>query len=196
MNMRSLNRKVSYLPLAALILSGSGLVAAPSVSAVGPPVVQSQHAQESDQASELLKEIQSIARDLDRDAATLESYKLRGLSWQSHAYQLTMAKQHINAVGSRVEKLQALRSSSAPWQQRAIDTITPVAVQLASRTEDAINHLNESRHELFAPTYTNHLSAIAINASQMKQSVEIFLDLARTQEKLDNLHERIAGMES
>ncbi len=55
--MRSLNRKMSYLPLAALILSGSGLVAAPSVSAVGPPVVQSQHTQESGQASELLKEI-------------------------------------------------------------------------------------------------------------------------------------------
>jgi len=194
--MRSLKRKMSYLPVAALILSGSGLVAAPSASGVAPPVVLLQHAQESDQASELLKEIQSITRDLDRDAATLESYNLRGLSWQSHAYQLMLAKQHINAVGSRVEKLQALRGGSAPWQQRAIDTITPVAVQLASRTEDAINHLNESRRELLSPTYTNHLSAIATGASQMKQSVDIFLDFARTQEKLDNLQERIAEIES
>lgn len=193
--MRSLNIKLSHLPLTALILSGCGLVAAPSVSAAGSSVVRSQHAQESDQASKLLKEIQSVARDLERDAATLERYQLRGLSWQSHAYQLRVAKQHINAVGSRVEQLQALRNSSAPWQQRAIDTITPVAVQLASRTEDAINHLNENRRELFAATYTDHLSSIATSASQMKQSVDIFLELARTNEKLDDLHQRIAEME-
>jgi hypothetical protein len=187
---------MSYLPLAGLILSGSTLVAAPSVSASGSTVVQSQHAQESAQAWELLKEVQSIARDLRRDAATLESYKLRGLSWQSHAYQLTLTKQHINAIGSRVEELQTIRSTSAPWQQRAIDTIVPLAVQLASRTEDAISHLNENRHELFAPTYTNHLSAIATSAAQIKKSVDVFLDLASTQDKLDYLHERVAAIES
>lgn len=194
--MRSLNRKMSYLPVAALILSGSALVSPPPASAAGPPVVQSENIQESTRASQLLKEIQSIARDLKRDAARLETYNFGGFSWQSHAHQLTLAKQHINAIGSRVEDLQAIRSAAAPWQQQAIDAIVPVAVQLASRTENAISHLNENRHHLFAPAYTDHLSAIATSAAQMKQSVDVFLDLANTQDKLDNLRERVAAIES
>jgi hypothetical protein len=187
---------MSYLPVAALILSGSALFAAPSVLAVSSPAIQSQTTQGSAQASRLLKEIQSIAHDLRRDAAVLESYKLGRLSWQSHAHQLTLAKQHINAIGSRIENLQAIRSAAEPWQQQAIDAIVPVAAQLASRTEKAISHLNDNRSHLFAPAYTDHLSAIATNSDQMKQSVDVFLELASTQDKLDNLRERIATIES
>ncbi|HEY7302607.1 MAG TPA: hypothetical protein VH601_00720 [Bryobacteraceae bacterium] len=194
--MRLLDKKMAYLPFAALILSGSSLFAAPSVSAVGPPAVQSETTQDSAQASQLLEEVRSIASDLSRDAATLESYKLKRLSWESHAYQLTLAKQHINAIGARLDDLQAIRSTAVPWQQQAIDAIVPVAVQLASRTEDAINHLNENPLHLFTPVYTDHLSAIAANADKMKQSVDVFLDLASTQDKLDNLHERVAATES
>jgi hypothetical protein len=194
--MRSLNRKMSYLPVAALILSGSALFAGPSVSALGPPVVQSENAQGSAQASQLLQEIQLIAQDLKRDAATLESYRLGQLSWQSHAHQLTLAKQHINGIGVRLENLKAIRDTAEPWQRQAIDAIVPVAVQLASRTESAINHLNENRRHLFAPVYTDHVSAIAASADQMKQSVDVFLELASTQDKLDRLHERVAAIES
>jgi hypothetical protein len=196
MNMRLLDKKMAYLPVAALILSGSSLFAAPSVSAVGPPGVQSETARDSARASQLLEEVRSIASDLSRDAATLESYKLKRLSWESHAYQLTLAKQHINAIGDRVEDLKAIRSTAAPWQQQAIDAVVPVAVQLAARTQDAINHLNENQLHLFAPAYTDHLSAIAANADKMKQSVDVFLDLASAQDKLDNLQERVAASES
>jgi hypothetical protein len=189
-------RNMSYLPIAALILSGSSLFAAPSKSAVGPPVVQSETAQSSTEASQLLEEIQSIAHELNRDAARLESYRLGGLSWQSHAYQLTLARQHINAIGSRLEKFQVIRGTAAPWQQQAIDSIVPVAVQLASRTEHAIAHLNENRGYLFAPVYIAHLSAIARNADQVKQSVDVFLELDSTQDRLNTLREKVAATES
>jgi len=194
--MRLLNTKMAYLPVAALIVSGSSLFAAPSVSAVGPPVAKSEITQDSAQASQLLEEVRSIAYNLSRDAATLESFRLGRLTWQSHADQLTLAKQHINAIGTRLENLQAIRDTAAPWQQQAIDAIVPAAVQLASRTEDAINHLNDNPRHLFAPEYTSHLSAIASNADQMKQSVDVFLELAGTEKKLDNLRERVADVES
>jgi hypothetical protein len=194
--MRSLIRKISYLPVAALILSGSALFAVPSASAVAPPVIQSENAQGSAQASQLLQKIQLIAQNLKRDAATLESYRLGQLSWQSHAHQLTLAKQHINGIGVRLENLKAIRDTAEPWQQQATDAIVPVAVQLASRTESAINHLKENRRHLFAPVYTDHVSAIAASADQMKQSVDVFLELASTQDKLDRLHERVAAIKS
>lgn len=194
--MRLLNTKMAYLPVAALIVSGSSLFAGPSVSAVGPPAVESKITQDSAQASQLLEEVRSIANSLSRDAATLESFTLSGLTWQSHADQLMLAKQHINAIGTRLGNLQAIRGTAAPWQQQAIDAIVPVALQLASRTEAAINHLNDNPQHLFVPEYTSHLTAIASNADQMKQSVDVFLDLASRQNKLDNLRERVADVES
>jgi len=56
--------------------------------------------------------------------------------------------------------------------------------------------LNDNPRHLFAPEYTSHLSAIASNADQMKQSVDVFLELAGTEKKLDNLRERVADVES
>jgi hypothetical protein len=196
--MRSINvRKLSYLPIAALIFSGSSLLAGPPASAVGPPVVQSETSSASAaEASQLLKEVRTIAYNLERDAATLETYTFSRFDWRTHADQLRLAKQHINAIGDRLQSLQAIRSTAAPWQQQAIESIVPVAAQLAARTEAAINHLNENRGYLFAPEYTDHLSTIADHSDQLKESVNVFLGLASTQEKLDSLREKAAALES
>ncbi|MGH7182383.1 MAG: hypothetical protein ACREJN_10445 [Nitrospiraceae bacterium] len=171
MNMKTM----SCLSVAALIVSGSPLFAASSASETPA------------EASRLLKEVRSIAYALNRDAATLESYRLSGITWRSHAHRLALAKEHINDIGDRLESLQAMRGSAAPWQQEAIDSIVPVAAQLASRTEAAINYLNENPGQLFVPVYTGHLSAIAGHADWMEQSVDVFLDLARAQDRLDGL---------
>jgi uncharacterized protein (DUF1501 family) len=195
--MRSINiRRMSYLSIAALIFSGSSLFAAPSGAAVGPPTVQSETSRSAPEARQLLEQVQRIANQLNREAQTLESYTHSKLSWQTHADQLTLAKQHINAMGERLESLQAIRHTAAPWQQQAIDSIVPVAVQLATRTEAAINHLTENRSQLFAPVYTGHLNAIAEHGDRMKQSINTFLELASTQEKLDNLRDKLNAMES
>jgi len=185
-------RRITLLPLAALTLTGSLLFGGPSGAGVGPPDVQSNTPNSSEEASQLLEEIQSIASSLERDAGTLNSFRNKGMSWQSHAFQLNLAKQHINAIGSRLETLQEIQSTAEPWQQEAIATLVPVAVQVASRTQDAINHLNEYQSRLFVPTYTDHLSAIYENADQMKESVDLYLQFASTQDKLDRLQERVA----
>jgi len=183
---------MTLLPLVALTLTGSLLFGAPSGAGVGPPDVQSNTPNSSEQAAQLLEEIQSIASRLERDAGTLNSFRNKGMSWQSHAFQLNLAKQHINAIGSRLETLQEIQSTAEPWQQEAIAALVPVAVQVASRTQDAINHLNEYQSRLFVPTYTEHLSAIYENADQMKESVDLYLQFASTQDKLDRLQERVA----
>jgi hypothetical protein len=89
-----------------------------------------------------------------------------------------------------------MRGSAAPWQREAIDSIVPVATQLASRTEAAINYLNENPGQLFVPVYTEHLGAIAGHADRMKESVDVYLDLASTQDRLDRLRDQTAAMRS
>jgi hypothetical protein len=72
-----------------------------------------------------VKEIQSTAARLTRDAAKLESFRGGGLSRQTHATQLTLAKGDINNIGDRLERLQQIRNMTAPWQQQAIDSMLP-----------------------------------------------------------------------
>ena len=196
--MRSINiQRLSYLPVAALLLSATPMMAAPAATpAVSAPVAQAETARSSEEAKQLLKEVRSIAHQLTREAQTLESYSRNGVGWQGHAYQLMLAKEHVNAIGDRLASLQAIRSTAAPWQQQAIDSIVPVATQLASRTQAAIEYLNENRRQLFVPVYTEHVSTIADHADQMKQTVSVSLELANTQEKLDELRQKAATLES
>ena len=191
MKTRNLSRVASLLMVAAMV--GGSLFAAPPSLKPCASAVQSQDWSFPAEASQLLKEIQSTATQLTRDTATLESYTLSGLSRQSHANQLTSAKEHINAIG---ERLQAIQHAVAPWQRQAVDAIVPVAAHLASRTEAAIQHLNENRNHLWAPAYTDHLKTIADRANQVKTSIDLHLELASTQDKLEELRLKVATIGS
>ena len=166
-------------------------------SAVGPPAtVQPATAHNAEEASRLLKEIRLISEQLKRDSATLESFRLSRMDWRSHVYQLNSAKEHVNEIGDRLMKLQAIRNTSEPWQQKAIDSIVPIGVNLAAQTRNAINLLNEIRPNLRHPEYTEHVTTLADHAARMNHSVDAYLDLAAAQNKLDSLPVRAAEIES
>jgi len=169
-------KRMTYLAVAAALAAGTPLLAASS------PV-----SQKSADATRILREVRLLTHDLSRDAATLETYRLNRMSWQTHAHRLAVAKEHINSIGERLANLEAIRGSVEPWQREAIDSITPVAGQLAARTEAAIKYLNENQGRLFVPDYTEHLSAIAGHADQMQESISTHLDLASAQERMDKL---------
>ena len=167
--------RMTYLAMAAVLAAGTPLLAASS------------GAHKSTDATRLLREVRLLTHDLNRDAATLESYRFNRTSWETHAYRLMLAKQHINSIGERLEKLDAMRESVEPWQQEAIDSLTPVAGQLAGRAEAAIEYLNENQGKLFVPDYREHLAAIAGHADQMRESIGAHLDMANAQERMDKL---------
>lgn len=196
-------RKLAYLPLLTL---GLGLIPLASAS----PVNLKSSGEECQvwsfeaEAKDLLKEVKYLSGKLKNDASTLESYKWQTqLSWQTHANQLNLTREHINKIGERLDRLQAIRSEVAPWQQEAIERLVPVAANVAANTESAIQHLNENRGYLFAPVYVDHLTSIADSSSELKESADLFLEIGdtsdkldRTQEKLDRLQERIGLSES
>jgi len=183
--------KFTWLAMAAAMAVGS-LVAAPPAVEPCSSTIRSEEWNFPAEASRLLKEIQSTAGKLAVETATLESYPRSGVSRASHASQLTVAKEYVNAVGERLERLQAIRHAVAPWQQRAIDSIVPVAVNLAGHTGAAIEHLNQNPSHLWAPAYIEHLKTIANRADEMKEAVDLHLDYARTQERLDEIGNKLA----
>lgn len=184
-------RRLASLPIVTLFLAGS-LLASPSINPSSTPAVESHAWDFQGEASALLKEVQSLAGKLDRDASTLQALtRTNQVSWQSHADYLSRIREHINPMGDRLERLQGIKHVTAAWQQQAINRIVPVAVVLATRTQAAIEHLNENRGQLFAPTYADHLAVISDCAGEIKESVDNFLELAETQQKLERLQQRI-----
>jgi len=173
----------------------AGVLFTGSVFAAGQPNYQTDLNLQAE-ASKLLKEVQSRAVQLSREADRLDSYARGGLSRVSHATQLTLVKDHINAIGLRLEILQAIRSQAAPWQQRAIDSIVPVAANLAAHTEAAILHLNGPGNVLWHPDYTDHLRAIADRSGRVKDTIDLHLEMASTTDKLERLRDRVNDREN
>lgn len=184
-------RKLGYLPALAVALT-SIASAAPAVSVKNSTVTECQVWDFETEAKDLLKEIKSISSKLKTDASTLESYKWQTLlSWQTHANQLTKTREHVNAIGQRLDRLQAIKSENAPWQQRAIEEIVPVAANVAAHTESAIQHLNENRRYLYAPVYADHLTSISDRSTELKDSVDAFLEFGDTSDKLDRMQQKL-----
>ena len=137
-----------------------------------------------------------MAHDLKREARILESFNWNRVSPETHASQLMLAREHINAIGERIEGLRAIQPDVTAWQQQAIESIVPVAVHLADRTVAAIEHLNEYRNRRFVLEYADHLRAISDRATQLKASVSDHLDLAQTENKAEDLRSRISDARS
>jgi hypothetical protein len=194
MQSRNFNRTTCLLTTAA--------VAAGSLFAVPPDAARRAQAGHSEdwsshrEATKLLRQVQFTATLLTRDAEALHSYTRSGLSRESHFRQVTLVKEHINAIGRRLDRLRAIRHVAAPWQQRAIDSVVPPATEAAAHTEAAILHLNDRGKSLWDPDYCDHLRAITDRSDQVKETVDLHLDLADTADRLKRLRERAATLGS
>jgi hypothetical protein len=146
----------------------------------------------SAQASDLLSQIREEADELLPYAERLDSFARSPLvRWQSHGANLARVKDHVNEVTAQVIELQRIQDKVAPWQRRAIAEVAAHAAQLATTTEAAILHLRENRDRLFVEEYRDHLMTIADRSELLKETVDKYLDLEKTQQRLDQLKDEL-----
>ena len=145
------------------------------------------------QASNLLKEVRTLAMQVSSDTDLLAlSTGSNRLHWETHLTYLNQAKDNINQIGAHLETLKGMRGSVHPWQQEAIDRIHASSLTAARHTESALSHLNENKRWLFAPSYTRDLNAIQEHSEQVRETANNFLNYASTKDKLGALQERLA----
>jgi hypothetical protein len=191
LNLRSI-RIAGVATLAALFLA-SAISAAPPAKSFTSPGSTGVDASASLRSTQILKDLQVVSSELNQHAETLGTFANRRgeLSWQSHATYLTGVRDSINEFGLLLKELQDMRHLVAPWQQQAIDEIHPVALQVADHTEAAIEHLNEYQGSLWMPAYTERLTSIADHASNMKSTVDHFVEYGEAQRKLERLEDKL-----
>jgi hypothetical protein len=179
---RPLSERSFYLLSALLSIGASLVLFLAQTSAV---------AQTSTDLTALFQEARTTATQLNRDAATMESFTRSNLSWQSHSAQIKLIKEHINKAGSILSQMQAARADAKPWHQDAIDGITPTLKQLAANTDSIINHLNDNPSWLRDPTYMQYLKSNQQLASELSAAVGNVVDYDSTKTRMEELQEKV-----
>lgn len=146
----------------------------------------------TEEASGLLHDIRTLsARAADRADRLYSASRINSLDWRSHALHLDEIKTHVNKMGAKLDRLQEIHGLLAPWQQRAVERVTPNAVALAGHAEEAIAHVSENQGRLWMPHYTSRVGAMSEHSEEIHRTVKMFLDYGKTSDRLKGLENQI-----
>ncbi|MDE3179463.1 MAG: hypothetical protein KGM47_07345 [Acidobacteriota bacterium] len=146
---------------------------------------------DSAEASKLLQQARMSAAQLRRDTTSMETFTRSQLSWQSHAHQINLIKEHINNTGKVVADLHNARDGAEAWQQDAIDHITPLLQEIASNTEAIINHLNENRGHTWHPEYEGYVRSNAELANDLSKLIGDYIDYGGAKSRAQSLEQKL-----
>jgi hypothetical protein len=92
------------------------------------------------------------------------------MSWFSDATQLEALKEEVDDMGTKVCRLETIRSVVAPWQQAEIDRLAVALRLMADNAEDAIVFGGNHQNELWLPTYQKYAQNLYHEASDLSHS--------------------------
>jgi hypothetical protein len=146
---------------------------------------------DSEPVSKLLSAAKTQTYQLREDALTMESYTRTNAAWESHAATVEQMKDHINAAGRTLTKLDEARKNALPWQATAIDRIKPLLKEIAANTQNAIQYLNKSPKRLTTNEYKDYIEANADVAEKLAGLVADFVDYGNTKNRLERLTSKL-----
>lgn len=142
---------------------------------------------DSKAVNNLLDEVKLHAGQADDDATTLETYSQSNLHWQTHGSRLNQIKSHVNDLIQDSNQLASLREEASPWQQEAIDRISPLLPQMATHLTATIKHFNDHTNQTQMKPYHDYIRE---NQKLIHAAHEIISDLveyAEAKAKMDAL---------
>ena len=152
------------------------------------PIVASAQNPDSKAISDLLLQARQHAVLAEDDAVTLASYTRSKLSWESHAQRLREMNDHTNDLISEVNQLNSLRDQGSPWQQHAIDQITPLLREMSDTLTATIRHLNENQSRVHMPQYEEYANS---SSEVMTRTAKLITDLV----EFDQARAKAKGLE-
>lgn len=177
MNTRSTLRWAKYIATIAMLLAFSFAARAQS--------------SDSPRVNELLKNVKGHAALATHDAELLESFTRSNLSFESHATQINMIKEHINNLIEDHNGMIAARDEASPWQQRAIDRTDPLVKEIADRLTATINHLNKNQSQIKMKAYQDYVHSNYELITTLDKMVSDFVNYEEAKTKADGLEEKL-----
>jgi hypothetical protein len=150
-------------------------------------------AQSADSAaiSKLLDEVKVHSANAEDDAATLESFTISKLSWQSHATQLNQIEEHVNDLIRDSNQMTSMRDQGSPWQQEAIDRISSLLPEMALHLTVTINHLNDNKSQIHMQPYRDYARMNYTLISKAHHLITDLVDYGEAKVKIDSLDKEL-----
>lgn len=127
------------------------------------------------EATDLLSGIETDSQHVRSLADELEVLRLHlTVGWDVHGQKLEEIRQAVNDMGTKLSRLETIRSSAFPWQQRVIDHVAPLVQLMADNAQDAILFLNANQQGLWKPEYGKYTRNMVAEADQIATSVHEF----------------------
>lgn len=180
-------RKIIPWTMAAALIGGLSL-ATPEARG------EEREQRDSVQVMNLLKEARSEATRLQVQTEKLESYKSGRLSRVTHGRQLEVTKDHVNELGKLLDKLEARKAETSPWQLKAIEEMRPVLEELADRTTRAIEHVNENPHLIRHTDYHELLTDKSALSAQLADLLDDHVKYGETKAELEELESKVSPL--
>ena len=106
-----------------------------------------------------LRKARTQAWQAAQDADTLQSYTMSPLTWETHAAQLRLIQERVNALAKTTQQLNDLRAQGSQWQEAAIDRINPLLRDMDEALGATITALNSHPERVNMPAYRDYAHA-------------------------------------
>jgi hypothetical protein len=146
---------------------------------------------DSPEINDLLKEVKTHAVLAEDDALTLEAYTRSKLSFLSHASRLSQMRGHANEMIDEFNKLGTLKASGSPWQQDAIDRISPLLNEMATHLTATINHLNDNHARIGMPPYKDYVKTNRELMTKTARLISDVVDYGETKAEAESLEKAL-----
>jgi len=137
--------------------------------------------------NKMLSDVNDQAIQFRADAEKMATFTRSNISWESYAVQLQLIKDHVNAAGKTLAKLNAERDNASPWQQTAINRINPLYNELVANTEAVITTLSNNETRVHLKSFQDYVQANSDLAANLAHVIGDFVDYGNTRAKLERL---------
>ena len=144
------------------------------------PAVRASAAAATAPASDVTKSMQQAkqtAYQLRETADRLQAItRGGGHSWQSHSWYLNSAREDVNRLGKMLADLEGLKPVGTETQQVVIDRMRPQLVATAGALINAIELLNDRRHNVYFAEYREAVQMVSEQGDALHRTLDAVLD--------------------
>ena len=147
--------------------------------------------QDSERIRELLSEAKGHALEAEKVASTLEAYTRSRVSWKSHGHQLEAMKVHVNELGKVAGEMNSVKAEGSPWQQGAIQQVTPLLQEMASNLTQTIEHLNANQSQVHMQVFREYARTNYELAKRTADLIRDMVDYDEARSMADSLEQKM-----
>ena len=142
------------------------------------PILRAADPPRGEAVVQLLFESKNEAIQIKDYAAIMESYTWSEVTIESRCIVIDRVRDRVDAARVQLAQFEVERATASSWQKAAIDRIAPLLDELASDTQDVIDHLDRPGGLRKFREHRELLAANAHEATELAALISGYVDLA------------------